>query len=115
MSAPSRVKLMVRNRDRHRHTIFVTDNPGDVTLAGQVFSQVDAAGSELDLCSVDELDLAVTAQCDDILAARRDVPVGHSTRARATNFRPRARRELEGGVAGGSELDFGFLCMGLSV
>src|SRR6266550_8717786 len=107
--------LMIGNRDRDGHTIFVADNSGDMTLAGEVFGQIDAAGPKLDLRSIDELDLAVTAQCDDVLAARRDMPVGHAARRRATNFRPRTRRQLERVGAAGSERDFDFLSMGLSI
>ena len=34
--------LVVDNRDGDGHTIFVADDSGDVTLAGQVFGQIDA-------------------------------------------------------------------------
>jgi len=37
-----------------------------VTLAGQVFREVNAAGPKLDLCSGDKFDLAVAAQRDHI-------------------------------------------------
>src|SRR6185437_8065729 len=93
--AAPRENLAVRHRDGDGYTVFVADDSGDVALAGQVFGQIDAAWAELDFSSVDEFDLAVTAQCNDILAARRGVPVRDPARTRATDFGACAGHQLE--------------------
>ena len=41
--------LAVGNRDLEGHSIFVADRSCDVTLAGEVFGQVDVSGSKLSI------------------------------------------------------------------
>ena len=62
-------ELWARNRDEDDHTIFGTDCSGDVTLAGEVFRQFDAARSDLNRLSSGQYQLCVAAQREHILAA----------------------------------------------
>src|SRR5690242_366982 len=106
---------MFGDRNSDRHAIFVADDSGDVPLARQVFGVINAAGAELYLCSIDEFDLAVTAQCNDILAARRGVPISNPAGTCATDFGPCAGHQLETIRAAGAEFDFNFFGVSLSV
>src|ERR1700680_4826057 len=61
------------------HAVFIADRSGDVTFAGEVFGQLDAAWPDLKLFSSHQLDLAMAAERDHVLAAWSRVPVGHSS------------------------------------
>jgi hypothetical protein len=62
-------RLWSGNRDEDDHAIFGPDCSGDVTLAGEVFRQFDAAGSDLDRLSSGQHKFCAAAQGDHILAA----------------------------------------------
>jgi hypothetical protein len=62
-------RLLSSNGDEDDHAIFGADRSGDVTLAGEVFRQFDAAGPDLDRLSSRQHELCVAAERDHILAA----------------------------------------------
>ena len=53
------------------HAFLRSRDSGDVALARCVFDQLDVAWSDRDLVPTDYFKLAVTAQRNDVLAARR--------------------------------------------
>ena len=61
------------------HAFLRSRDSGDVALARCVFDQFDVAWSDRDLFPTGYFKLAVTAQRNDVLAARRGVPIADST------------------------------------
>ena len=109
-------QLTVRKRDLNRHAIFVAYRPRDVTLAGDVFDEIDAAGAHQDLFATRYFQLAVAAERDDVLAPGCRVPVGDTSGRRATKLRTAIRQQLIGtGFAERSEFGLDFLDMRLAV
>src|SRR5467141_4060468 len=80
-------QLTVRKRDLNRHAIFVAYRPRDVTLAGDIFDEIDAARAHQDLLAARDFQLAVAAERDDVLAAGSRVPIGDTSARRATKLR----------------------------
>jgi hypothetical protein len=89
-------QLTVRKRDLNRHAIFVAHGPRDVTLAGDVFDEIDAARAHQDLFAARDFQLAVAAERDDILAPGGGVPIGDTSGRRAAKLRTAIRQQLIG-------------------
>src|SRR5882672_1028834 len=62
------LSLRTQNRDQDGDAIFRPHGSRDVTLAGQIFRQFDAAGPHLNRLSARQHELGVAAQRDHILA-----------------------------------------------
>src|ERR1700722_17015170 len=65
-----------------------------MALAGDVFDQIDAAGTDLDLLAARNLELAVAAQRDLVLAPRRRMPVGDASGRGAAKLGAGVRQQL---------------------
>src|SRR5258706_14451070 len=78
--------LVVGNRDEDGNAIFRPNGSGDVTLAGEVFGQFDAARADLNRLPSGQYELCVAAQRDHILAACRRVIAVLAPGGRAANL-----------------------------
>src|SRR5438105_2427062 len=66
-----------------------------MALAGRVFDQFDVPRSYRDLFTSRYFELAVPAQRNHVLAARRGMPVTHATRGCTVQFSSRRRQHFE--------------------
>ena len=74
------IELMTRlihERQPERHAILRASDFRDVTLAGDVFDQVDMAGFDGDLFASCDFDLSAAGKRDHVLAAWSGVPIGY--------------------------------------
>jgi hypothetical protein len=56
-------------RDKYGYPCLAADPPGNMTPSGHIFGEHDVTRPELPLRAVADLDLALAAQGDDVLAA----------------------------------------------
>src|SRR5207249_1239529 len=78
-----------------RYPLLGSRDSGAVALAGRVFDQLDVSWSNGDLFTTRHFELAVAAQRNHVLAARRSMPVAHSTCRCTVQFGSRCRYHFE--------------------
>src|SRR4051812_42210372 len=66
---------VARDADRQREAVRRARHTGNVPLPRRVFRQQDAPGSQMDLPTAIDLDLALTGKVDDVLPAGSGVPI----------------------------------------
>src|SRR5262245_48280623 len=69
------VSLSIGKRDEQRDAVLAADAARDVPFAGHVLGEQDVSRPERNLPAALQLDLALTAQRDHVLPARRWMPV----------------------------------------
>jgi len=97
-----------------RYTFLRSRDSGDVALTRRVLDQLDVAWSDRDLFPTGYFKLAVTAQRNDVLAARSGVPIADSTGRGAMQLSSGCRHHLEDIVAV-SRNKFGLYVFGMGL
>ena len=106
MAASIRLPIrLVRQWQPQRHTILRAGDFRDMTLAGDVFHQVNVSRLDRDLLASGDFDLPLASERDHVLASWRSVPIGHRTGKSAMQFGSSHWKHLED-VAGEFRFDF---------